>query len=168
VAALPTQTLSSYKAQGNQEMREVYLMKLREKAQKKLKKQGGFTLIEMLIVVAIIAILVAVAIPIVSSSLNNTKKATDQANERSAKSLATIAYLDGNLTYGADGTVTKYLDVDAGTLVDTAPTATYGKCSDHSGAVISVTINKDGNVTVAWSNGGAVHGVTESSSASEG
>ena len=30
----------------------------------KLKKQGGFTLIEMLIVVAIIAILIAVSIPL--------------------------------------------------------------------------------------------------------
>ena len=35
------------------------------KLKAKLKKQGGFTLIEMLIVVAIIAILIAISIPLV-------------------------------------------------------------------------------------------------------
>ena len=35
----------------------------------KLRSRRGFTLIEMLIVVAIIAILVAISIPLVSSSL---------------------------------------------------------------------------------------------------
>ena len=52
--------------------------------QKKRKSKKGFTLMEMLIVVAIIAILVAIAIPTFSSQLNEAKKATDQANIRSA------------------------------------------------------------------------------------
>ena len=40
-----------------------------EKLRAKLRKNSGFTLIEMLIVVAIIAILIAVSIPMVSSAL---------------------------------------------------------------------------------------------------
>ena len=59
-------------------------MNLKQKLSKKLKKTGGFTLIEMLIVVAIIAILVAVSIPMVNSNLEKARKATDSANERAS------------------------------------------------------------------------------------
>ena len=44
------------------------------------RSRRGFTLIEMLIVVAIIAILVAISIPLVSSSLERARVAADQAN----------------------------------------------------------------------------------------
>lgn len=43
----------------------------------------GFTLMEMLIVVAIIAILIAVAIPVFSAQLHKARVATDWANLRS-------------------------------------------------------------------------------------
>ena len=44
----------------------------------------GFTLAELLIVVAIIAVLVAIAIPIFTSQLEKAREATDKANLRSA------------------------------------------------------------------------------------
>ena len=72
-------------------------MILKEKLSKKLKKSGGFTLIEMLIVVAIIAILVAVSIPIVNSNLEKAREATDAANLRAAKTVAMISALEGKL-----------------------------------------------------------------------
>ena len=89
-------------------------MNLKQALSKKLKKSGGFTLIEMLIVVAIIAILVAVSIPMVNTSLEKARIATDQANERAAKAAAMIQYMlvddapAGEKTYyynAADGTV---------------------------------------------------------------
>ena len=43
----------------------------------------GFTLIEMLVVIAIVAVLVAVVIPTVGESTNRAKAATDAANLRS-------------------------------------------------------------------------------------
>ena len=45
-------------------------------------RHQGFTLMEMLIVVAIIAVLVAIAIPTFSSSLHKAREATDLANAR--------------------------------------------------------------------------------------
>lgn len=50
---------------------------------KKLKSKKGFTLMEMLIVIAIIVILLAIAIPSFNNSLNKAKTVADEANVRS-------------------------------------------------------------------------------------
>jgi type IV pilus assembly protein PilA len=113
----------------------------------KVRRCGGFTLIEMLIVVAVIAILVAVAIPIVSSALNKTKIATDMANERSAKAAATLAYLQ------EDAKGQSYLfDAETGTLVPvgTDTVTGYGKCSDHKDYYLFLNISKAGAITMDW------------------
>ena len=77
----------------------------------KIKNSKGFTLMEMLIVVAIIAILVAIAIPTFNSSLNKARVAADAANIRSgyAAVMAEVLTADtpADATYGLndDGTV---------------------------------------------------------------
>ena len=48
------------------------------------KKNKGFTLMEMLIVVAIIAILSAIAIPTFTKTLERSREAADLANVRNA------------------------------------------------------------------------------------
>lgn len=59
---------------------------------KKLNKKG-FTLAELLVVVAIIAILVAIAIPVFNAAQNKAKLAVEQANARSAYAEAVTTYL---------------------------------------------------------------------------
>ncbi len=71
---------------------------------KKLTNKKGFTLIEMLVVIAIIAVLVAIIIPVVSSATVKAAAATDAANLRSFKAEITTAYLSGDT---AKVTVTK-------------------------------------------------------------
>lgn len=60
---------------------------------KTLRNKKGFTLAELLIVVAIIAVLVAIAIPIFSSQLEKAREATDLANIRSAYAECSAAVL---------------------------------------------------------------------------
>lgn len=50
---------------------------------KKMNKKG-FTLIEMLVVIAIIAILVAIIIPVISAATEKAKESADAANIRAA------------------------------------------------------------------------------------
>lgn len=48
------------------------------------RNRSGFTLMEMLIVIALIAILIAIAIPVFASQLEKSREATDLANVRAA------------------------------------------------------------------------------------
>lgn len=132
----------------------------------KLLRHEGFTLIEMLIVVAIIAILIAVSIPLVGSALEKARDATDAANERAAKAEAAIKYLgveDGSFkeTIG-----TFYYNAVDGKLEASADEAkkitAYGKCTgcgdtaypnsskDHTSAIIKVVINTGGDIEISW------------------
>lgn len=84
----------------------------------KLKKQGGFTMVEMLIVVAIIAILMAVSIPMFNNALEKARHGVDAANNRSAISLANaqaVASLNPEKEFGTgDGKVYFYIAEEEG------------------------------------------------------
>ena len=124
------------------------------------RNNKGFTLAELLIVVAIIAVLVAISIPIFTSQLEKSRESTDIANMRAAKAAAVTAYLTDTTTGDL------YYDAGSGKLVTTKPTATYGKgttadggtdaypdytnTTAYTGKVIKVTIAANGGLTFAW------------------
>ncbi len=119
----------------------------------KFRKNSGFTLIEMLIVVAIIAILIAVSIPMVNGALEKAREATDAANERAAKAEITVCFMadipyDGTNKVEADKAY--YYDIVDGKLSGTAD-GFYGKCSTHKGKFLELSIDDDGQVSMAWS-----------------
>ena len=139
-----------------------------EKLKAKLKKQGGFTLIEMLIVVAIIAILIAVSIPLVSGALEKTRDATDQANERAAKAEAILYYMGvasdpiSGYTPGEDVTTDDnwYYNAAEGKIQTSGPITAYGQCTGgntndyctekHDDSKVIKVIITDGVVTTTW------------------
>ena len=76
------------------------------------KNNKGFTLAELLIVVAIIAVLVAIAIPIFTSQLEKSRESTDAANIRdyyaeiSTQLLVDPAFTDNANVTGQHATIT--------------------------------------------------------------
>lgn len=113
----------------------------------------GFTLAELLIVVAIIGVLTAVAIPVFSSQLEKSREATDIANLRSVKAAAVAKYLDNDTTDGV-----YYFDAQRGILVSendfTADSITgYGKGTAKSGADnnnFDTSTFANGSISISW------------------
>jgi prepilin-type N-terminal cleavage/methylation domain-containing protein len=96
----------------------------------------GFTLTELLIVVAIIGILVAVAIPIFNQQLKKARFATNQANARSAYACARALQLTETDIKGA------YYDMNN----DHNCTAAWGESHFDPGSGVHDVIQGDVNV----------------------
>ena len=98
----------------------------------KKSNKKGFTLAELLIVVAIIAVLVAVSVPIFSSKLEKAREATDVANMRAAKAAAASMYLGDS---EADFTKPYYYDADNGILTAKDDIKGYGQGTKTEGGI---------------------------------
>lgn len=114
---------------------------------KKLRKnEKGFTLAELLIVVAIIGVLVAISIPIFTRQLERAKEATDLANVRAAYAEVVSTYLTENKAQ----TASVPLVSDTSDVVTPADTKVAGVAVDKilktNPTVIKVTA--DGDVTI--------------------
>ena len=111
----------------------------------------GFTLMEMLIVVAIIAILVAILIPTLTTQLEKAREAADIANIRSAYAEAMI-----NSMTSEDGTGSKVTEKMtqkvAGWEYITWPTYLGTELVPmngfKTGDTLTVSVGADGKVTV--------------------
>lgn len=121
-------------------------MLLRRMKQENMNKKG-FTLAELLVVVAIIAILVAVSIPIFTGKLEETRETTDIANMRAAKAAAVEALLSEDyktswLEYG--GQYTAVFDADKGVFVgDGSYEKAYGQGTEKDAGMTYYPNGKD-------------------------
>lgn len=119
---------------------------------KMMKNRKGFTLMEMLIVVAIIAILVIIAIPTFNSALAKARAATDVANIRSGYAAALVEAMTNGVDKTAENN-TYYLLKD-GSVSNAAADATnrYTTQGESKNATANTTIGGkfEVNGTVKW------------------
>lgn len=106
----------------------------------------GFTLAELLIVVAIIAVLVAIAIPIFTSQLEKSRQAADAANIRSAYAEAMVMAIEKG---SGSATTPKMQHTQSWSYG--FETASIGKeplssASKTSGDTVTVTVTESGSV----------------------
>lgn len=112
------------------------------------KKKRGFTLVELVIVIAIIAILAAMAIPKLGSMRTNARVSNDVAAAKNIATIASTMIANGQIT-----TSTTSLTLNAGDDLSKALLAQLdGKAntgvSEASGKPFKVSFGTDGSVTV--------------------
>lgn len=123
---------------------------------KKMNKKG-FTLAELLIVVAIIAVLVAIAIPIFSAQLEKSREATDIANVRSAYATLVADYLTST-----NASAAKTINVPVSQKEDNWQSASDGanypleQMRDGAITTVNVPAKTSGNYAVAISADGNI------------
>ena len=107
---------------------------------KKIKEnKKGFTLAELLIVVAIIGVLVAVSIPIFTAQLKKARLSTNQANARAAYAAAVAAYLQDDTVGGG------VYDAGTGTFSSGSNTVTGNSASGTN--ISAWTVDSAGSLT---------------------
>lgn len=127
---------------------------------KKAKEnKKGFTLAELLIVVAIIAVLVAISIPIFTSQLEKSRESVDEANLRAAYAECSAAVLSAvdpgtGFTYtNTNGVITCKKVVtfkqtkagwESGANVEIGGVSVAGPAADGAGATYTVTVTDSG------------------------
>ncbi|MBR0409662.1 MAG: prepilin-type N-terminal cleavage/methylation domain-containing protein [Eubacterium sp.] len=119
----------------------------------KKRNQKGFTLAELLIVVAIIAVLVAIAIPVFTSQLEKSRESTDLANVRSAYAEIVAGYLQDD---NAASISVKVRQTKSNWQTNSDKSVAYIGTSIGSTEQISVPAKKSGNYKVTISNSGIV------------
>ena len=116
------------------------------------KNNKGFTLAELLIVVAIIAVLVAIAIPVFTTQLEKSREATDIANVRSAYATIMSSYLTegdsgSQITVAARQTITGWQTTSGGIIeyMNETGAGQYPYSAKTSGQAYTVSLAVDGS-----------------------
>lgn len=101
------------------------------------ENKKGFTLAELLVVVAIVGILVAISIPVFTAQLTKARIATNQANMRAAKAAAVAQYMTDEIDKNSDAAMIYDYDLKTGTATS---------ITNADDAYIVADTNKQGDI----------------------
>jgi type IV pilus assembly protein PilA len=128
------------------------MKKMMEKHRKFMKGDAGFSLVELIIVIAIMAALVAILAPQYLKYVERSRIAADQTvlNEIATAVKTTAADPDGNYSWGTSGDITVTFSGSAGgklTLQPTTP-AEFGKNLQAALGTDSITLTSSVGKTI--------------------
>lgn len=120
------------------------------KLRNRKSNKKGFTLIELIIVIAILGILAAILVPSMLNIVNNSKTSVATANARSVYSVAQSAYVKLNINNDTAGTPA----VAAGDYASTSTSEFMNEINDNLGAAFddafTVTVGASGVSSVEY------------------
>ena len=118
-----------------------------DKIRKGLQGDEGFTLVELMVVVLIIAILMAIAIPTFLGARQKAQDRAAQSNLRNALTAAKVFYVDGVTYLSTDiaGTITAYTALE--------PSLNFDTLANIANGTVSIVAASDTGVLLATESG---------------